>query len=69
MAEEKKAKAATTRKKPEPRPAYIGLVFPNHPNMKKEDVVVRFTTRKVDTILKAVTDGNENVVVTQIKID
>jgi len=69
MAEEKKAKAATTRKKPEPRPAYIGLSFPNHPGMKKEDVVVKFTTRKVNTILEAVTGGGENVVVTQIKID
>ena len=69
MAKEPSTGSKTARKKPEPRPAYIGLSFPNHPGMKKEDVIVKFTTRKVNTILEAVTGGGENVVVTQIKID
>lgn len=68
MADEKKKAASTPRKKPEPRPAYIGLRVKDHPEIKKEDIEVVFTTRKVNTILEAVT-GGENVIVTQIKID
>ncbi len=68
MAEKEKKTNAAPRKKPEPRPAYIGLRVKGHPEIKKEDIEVVFTTRKVNTILEAVT-GGENVIVTQIKID
>lgn len=70
MAEEKKKTTEKApRKKPEPRPAFIGLQFPNHPGLKKDDIKVVFTTRKVGTILEAVTSGEVSTVVLPIKID
>ena len=67
MADEKK-KLAVPRKKPEPRPAFVGIRVKGQTNLTKNDIEVVFASRKVNTILDAVTSG-EGVVVLPIKID
>lgn len=70
MADEKKSTAAKKdRKKPEPRPAYVGVRVKGQSGLTKNDIEIVFASRKLNTILEAVTAGEEGVVVLPIKID